>query len=247
VSRTHVERVVLESGRATGVIAVRHGLRRFLPADLVVLAAGGLGTPLILERSGLECRQRLFADPVLCLAALRPGSDQQREMPMPFAVQRDGYILSPYFDLLSFLFNRRWRAPASDLFSLMIKLADSPQGGISGRGLDKSLTARDQSRLHEAVGLATEILRRFGIPPSEIFLGTVNAGHPGGMMPLSEREAASLHPEGLPENLYLADVTLLPDSLGNPPILTILALALRVARRCLRALAGSIRTTAGRY
>jgi ferredoxin len=238
IPRARVERVVLQGGGAAGVIAARHGLRRFLRADLVVLAAGGLGTPLILERSGLECQKRLFVDPVLCLAAVRPGSNQQREIPMPFAVQREGYILSPYLDLLSFFFNRRWRLPASDLFSLMIKLADSPQGGISARGLDKPLSGRDRARLQEAVGLATEILRRFGIPPSEIFLGTLNAGHPGGMLPLSEREAACLHPEGLPENLYLADATLLPDSLGNPPILTILALARRVARLCLRRLSG---------
>jgi choline dehydrogenase-like flavoprotein len=134
---------------------------------------------------------------------------------MPFAVQRDGYILSP-------------------------------QGGISARGIDKPLTERDHARLQEAVGLGTKILRRFGIPPAEIFLGTLNAGHPGGMLPLSEREAESLHPEGLPENLYLADATLLPDSLGKPPILTILALARRVARRCLRVLAGSSRTAADR-
>ena len=63
-----------------------------------------------------------------------------------------------------------------------------------------------------------------------MFLGTINAGHPGGMLPLTEREAESLHNKNLPENLYIADATLFPCSLGNPPILTIMAIAKRVSR-----------------
>jgi choline dehydrogenase-like flavoprotein len=50
------------------------------------------------------------------------------------------------------------------------------------------------------------------------------------MLPLTAADAATLHPARLPANLYVADATLLPHSLGNPPILTILALAKRVAR-----------------
>ena len=39
-----------------------------------------------------------------------------------------------------------------------------------------------------------------------------------------------------PGNLYVADASLLPRSLGNPPILTIMALATRVAKACNEAL-----------
>jgi len=41
-----------------------------------------------------------------------------------------------------------------------------------------------------------------------------------------------VHDDRLPENLFVADATLFPRSLGNPPILTIIALAKRVARIC---------------
>jgi choline dehydrogenase-like flavoprotein len=54
------------------------------------------------------------------------------------------------------------------------------------------------------------------------------------MLPLTPAEAESLRPPGLPENLYLADTTLFPASLGKPPILTITALAKKVAKRILR-------------
>jgi hypothetical protein len=69
-----------------------------------------------------------------------------------------------------------------------------------------------------------------GVPRADTFLGTLNAGHPGGCLPLTPAEAEPLHDARLPENLYVADASLLPRSMGNPPILTIMALAQRVAR-----------------
>jgi choline dehydrogenase-like flavoprotein len=223
---------VIRGGRAAGVRA-RVGMRSvFFPADLVVLSAGGLGTPAILERSGIHCEPRLSVDPVLCVAAPWPGSRQHHEVPMPFVVQRPGYIISPYFDYLSFLFDRRWRRAADGVLALMIKLADSESGRVPARGsrLDKRLTTEDRRRLAEAEALCRDLLVRLGVDPADIFLGTLNAGHPGGMLPLTAADAATLHPARLPANLYVADATLLPHSLGNPPILTILALAKRVAR-----------------
>ena len=50
-----------------------------------------------------------------------------------------------------------------------------------------------------------------------------------GDSPLTAREAESLHDDRLPYNLYVADASLLPRSMGNPPILTIIALAKRVS------------------
>jgi choline dehydrogenase-like flavoprotein len=71
-----------------------------------------------------------------------------------------------------------------------------------------------------------------GIKKNDIFLGTINAGHPGGMLPLTVQEADTLHHRRLPPNLYIADATLFPASLGNPPILTIMAMAKKVSKLC---------------
>jgi hypothetical protein len=162
---------------------------------------------------------------------------QHREVPMPFVIQRPGYIVSPYFDYLSFLFNRRWRHPAEHVLGLMIKLSDSESGSVSGgrHDLDKRLTGRDHDRLAEAEALCRSLLVDFGVDPAAIFTGTLNAGHPGGMLPLTTAEAQTLHPDRLPPNLYVADASLFPRSLGNPPILTILALSRRVARAAMEA------------
>ena len=234
VSECKVQKVVVEHKRAAGVEAVTGWRTKFYPADLVVLAAGGLGTPVILQNSGIECKTNLFVDPVLCVAARIHGSRQNREIPMPFIVQRENYIISPYFDFLSFFFNRDWKCPPTDIFSLMIKLADSNTGSISNTRIGKSLTHKDQDNLKEGVGLCTEIFRRLGIRSDDLFLGTINAGHPGGMLPLTESEARTLHNAQLPENFYVSDASLFPRSLGNPPILTIAAMSKRISKLCLK-------------
>ncbi len=128
-----VERVEITDGRATGILARQGWRRRRYAADLVVLAAGGLGTPVILERSGIPTEHTLFVDPVLCVAARLPGCRQCFELQMPFVVQRDGFIVSPYFDYLSFFYNEAWRYPAEDLVGLMIKVADEETGQRRGR------------------------------------------------------------------------------------------------------------------
>ena len=225
-----VEKVVIENGRSTGVLAKHKQKLQFFPADLIILAAGGLGTPSILQNSGIQCEPHLFVDPVLCVACERPNSFQNKEIPMPFVSQKQGYILSPYFDLLSFYFNKKWRSPARNIISLMIKLSDANVGTLTGKTIDKTLTHQDNEKLEEAVALCVDVLKRLGVKKEEMFLGTINAGHPGGMLPLTTEEAQSMHSSRLPDNLYVADATLLPRSLGNAPILTIMAMAKRIAK-----------------
>jgi hypothetical protein len=226
-----VERVQIEGNRASGVWAVRGGKRQFLPADIVVVAAGGLDSPVILARSGIRWEQSLFVDPVLCVAGRREGTGPNGEISMPFVVQQDSYILSPYFDYLSYFYNRSWRRPASGVLSLMVKLADSGEGASLPGGIRKELAARDKMALAGAADLCRKILARLGVDPATVVLGTVNAGHPGASIPLAAGDAETLHPRQLPSNLYVSDASLLPRSLGNPPILTIMALSKAIGRK----------------
>ncbi len=230
ITGCEVKEIVIEKGIVTGVRA-KKGLRTvFYPADLVILAAGGFSTPTLLENAQIKCEPNLFVDPVLCVAAEHKGSLQNKEMTMPFAVQREHYIISPYFDFLSFYFNKNWRHPASDTLVLMIKLADTTSGTIEGKTIKNSLSAVDKERLQDGVKTCTEIFKRFGIDEKDLYLGTYNAGHPGGMLPLTSAEAETMHNDRLPENLYVADATLFPNSLGNPPILTIIAMSKKICK-----------------
>ncbi len=204
-----------------------------LEADVIIVAAGGYGTPDILRASGIDCKPHLFVDPVLCVAAPMKQARQQRQLLMPFVSMRDKYIISPYMDWLSFFFNRHWYKPIDGMVSLMIKLADVEQGDVHHNHMQKQLTPLDHQRLQQGVKDCREILLAMGVKEQDIFLGTLNAGHPGGMLPLTEAEAQTLHSPHLPDNLYVCDASLLPQSLGLPPILTIMALAKRIAKQIL--------------
>ncbi|MBQ9004067.1 MAG: GMC family oxidoreductase [Eggerthellaceae bacterium] len=229
-----VESVIIEGRRATGVVVRRGPKREMEAADVVVLAAGGLGTPPILEASGIPAKPTLFVDPVLCVAAPWEGAGLDRQLPMPFVSQQPDYILSPYFDWLSFYFNKGWRAPSGDIVSIMIKMADASVGSYDGRHLVKPLVDSDWETIAHAVDVSYDILEEVGVPRDRTFFGTLNAGHPGGCFPLTEAEAGSLHHAALPQNLHIADASLFPRSMGNPPILTIMALAKRIARNAVQ-------------
>ena len=227
-----VREVVVEDGRATGVVVRTGGKTELVAADVVVLAAGGLGTPVILEASGIPASPTLFVDPVLCVATRWEGAGLERQLPMPFVSEQSDYILSPYFDWLSFYFNKDWRMPHGDIVSLMIKMADASIGSYDGRRLDKPLVDSDWEVIARAVDQCHDIFEEVGVPREKTFFGTLNAGHPGGCFPLTEAEAETLHHDVLPDNLFIADASLFPRSMGNPPILTIMALAMKVARKC---------------
>ena len=219
------------TNRTAQTVHVSRGLQHLtLEADIIIVAAGGYGTPDILRASGIDCQSTLFVDPVLCVAAPMEKAHQDRQLLMPFVSHRDKYIISPYMDWLSFFFNRQWHKPMDGMVSLMIKLADVEQGDVHHNKMTKTLTPLDKQRLQQGVDDCREILMQMGANEHDIFLGTLNAGHPGGMLPLTQAEATSLHSSLLPDNLYVCDATILPQSLGLPPILTIMALAKRISR-----------------
>jgi len=232
IKKCKAMKIRTEGNRAVGVEAKKKLRTSFFPADLVVLAAGGFSTPVILANSNITVEPKLFVEPVLCVAARLENAGQNREIPMPFIVEMGRFIISPYFDYLSFYFNKKWRHSPENIVSLMIKLADENRGKISGRFFDKRLTENDASNLDSGIKICKQILGQVGADEDKVFLGTLNACHPGGTLPLTPETAESFHHPSLPENVYVADGSLFPESVGKPHILTIVAMAKRVSRIC---------------
>jgi choline dehydrogenase-like flavoprotein len=235
MTNTAVRKVLLEGNRARGVL-VSHGFTtEKINADVIVLSAGGVGTAQILRESSLPARDKLWVDVVLTVGGVSKDSNMLKEPPMAWFIKKDNYILSPYFDLLSFWFHKPWKSvPAEDRVGMMIKYADAENGRVNADGtVAKSLTDEDKEGLKKAKAEATEIMEASGVKGPFVD-GMIHGGHLGGTVPLEREDVATMHPSGLPESLWVADLSLMPRSQGLPAMLTTAALALRVAKRIIQ-------------
>ena len=231
-SKSPVEKVITENGRVTGVMTRDN---KKYNADVVVLAAGGIGSPQILKNSGLKSEDHLWADIVLTMGGVLKDARQLEEPPMAWYTQEKDYILSPYPDILSHYFHKPWRnVPIQDRVGLMVKLADTEEGTVYANGkVDKPLTAHDHERLDLAINQAQEVMEGAGVS-GPFIRGVPNGGHLGGTVPLMKEDVANMRPSWLPGGLWVADLSLAPSSQGLPTILLTAALALRVARNILK-------------
>jgi choline dehydrogenase-like flavoprotein len=230
-----VKNVLMEGNRARGVI-FSHGLTSDrIKADVVVLSAGGVGTAQILRASKLPARDKLWVDVVLTIGGISKNSNMLKEPPMAWFIKKDNYILSPYFDLLSYWFHKPWKNVAvEDRVGMMIKLADTEQGAVAADGsITKSLTEKDYQGLEGAKVEAKRILEASGVTGPFVD-GMIHGGHLGGTVPLTKDDVDTMHPSWLPQDLWVADLSLMPRSQGLPTMLTAAALSLRVARKIIK-------------
>jgi len=227
-----VEKVIIENGKVRGVIVRSRNKLRTIKSDIVVLAAGGIGTAQILKASGLPAKDNLWVDIVLTLGGVLKGANQIKEPPMAWYTKHEDYILSPYLDILSHWFHKPWRnVSIDDRVGIMVKLADIEEGAVFADGkVQKAIKEEDHLRLDEAIGKAKQIMESAGVSGPYIN-GIHNGGHLGGTVPLTKEDVDLMKPSGLPEGLWVADLSLAPRSQGLPTILLTSALALRVARK----------------
>jgi choline dehydrogenase-like flavoprotein len=232
LTNTTVEKVLVDGTRACGVQFTHGSSTQKINADVVVLSAGGIGTAQILRASGLPAKENLWVDVVLTVGGISKGSRMLNEPPMAWFVKKNNYMLSPYFDLLSYWFHKPWKSvPAEDRVGMMIKLADTEQGTVATDGtVTKSLTQTDYRNLDKAKAEATQILESSRVKGPFVD-GMIHGGHLGGTVPLRKGDVETMHPSWLPEDLWVADLSLMPCSQGLPAMLTTSALSLRVSRK----------------
>ena len=149
---SRVQKVIVEGGRAKGVLVSKGPSIERIDADVVVLSAGGIGDAQILRSSDLPAKDNLWVDVVLTVGGVSKDARMLNEPPMVWFAKKENYILSPYFDLLSYWFHKPWKdVSAEDRVGMMIKLADIEQGSVAADGtVTKSLTELDLQRLEEA-------------------------------------------------------------------------------------------------
>lgn len=234
LTETRVTFVKISDGRATGVMCETADGSFEVRADKTILCAGGLGTPVILQNSGIDAGNALFMD-VFRVVYGRSSQFAAVNEPAMTAVfethDRAGYLLTPYVDIsLYFQGIAGWFGDLSP-YGIMIKIKDDNHGRVDRDGnVSKSLTEKDRQRLSDGVALAGKILVEAGASAESITVSEPAGGHIGGSAAIGDVVDSSLECRSA-KHLYVCDASVFPESPGLPPILTICALGKWLGKR----------------
>ena len=228
LTETRVKSVNVSLGRASGVVCETSNGPLQINAQTVILCAGGLGTPVILQNSGVKAGQSLFLDLFTIVYGRSSKFVMGLEPSMPTIFDEHkgrGYVLSPHVDVaLMFQGLSGWfgdRPP----YGIMVKTKDSNEGKVDEKGrVFKYLTADDRNNFSEGEKLAGDILRQAGVESDFITVSKPIGGHPGGTAAIGEVINPNLECKDV-KGLYVCDASVFPNSPGLPPILTIASLA----------------------
>jgi choline dehydrogenase-like flavoprotein len=245
-TRCRVDEVLHTGGRVRGVRVRERSRTREITADHVIVAAGGIGTPMLLRDSRLPISEGMAMD--LTLMVYGYSSDvtgQGYEPPMTWSCADDrlGVLYSTLIDPwlmypiimaakgpLYPLTWRRWR----NTLGVMVKLKDEISGSFDARGrISKGTTDADRARLLRAQDVGRQILKRAGCDPRRIITTPLRGTHPCATVRIGDVLTSDL--ETSVEGLYVCDASVFPQPLARPTVLTIMSLAMRLADKLIKA------------
>jgi choline dehydrogenase-like flavoprotein len=246
---TEVREVLIKDNRAVGV-KVRSKDRSIpekLYADTVVLAAGGMGTPMILQRSGIEeAGKSFFMDPMNVTVGFTKERGPWKGMTFTHAcedyeesdhfiignVSGSGAWMSQMVRFRTF-FKNALKFSKSGMYAMgmFTKIADENRGWINSRGkMSKPITATDAMRMKKGDDLCREMLVKAGCEADSISVSTMIGGHPGGTAAMGVVVNENFETRKV-KNLYVCDTSVFPRSPGAPPVLTLIAMVKQWARK----------------
>ncbi|TAL35235.1 MAG: GMC family oxidoreductase [Spirochaetes bacterium] len=240
-----ISKVIKDGTHVKGIEGTLGGKSFTATAPVVILAAGGIGTPRILQASGLaKAGEGMAMDVTVMVYGTTKEKGIGKEPPMTWSWENDedGYMLSTLIDpwllyplgamrvgIKQALMWPKW----GNILGVMIKLKDDISGGVyPGGRISKPLTPKDTVRLAHARATCERILIEAGASPSSIFMRPLMGTHPSGTVRIGTMLDTNLKTEI--DGLYVCDASTFPESLDRPTVLTIIGLSKRLAGHLLK-------------
>jgi choline dehydrogenase-like flavoprotein len=236
INGADVQKVILQGKQAVGVEWLSKGEHHRAYASQIILAAGGISSPQILQRTGMNrAGDGFFCDPLIIVQGTIEGIAAGKEIPMTtgLACEEEGYILTDItlprlvYQVLTaqaFRLNRLFHH--NNTVGIMVKIKDSIGGKITAQGkVQKKFTQEDKQKMQQGYFQAREILEHAGA--KGIFHTPWTSAHPGGSVRIGELVDSNLQTEY--KNLYVCDCSVIPTEWGLPPTWTMLSLGKRLA------------------
>ena len=230
VTGAEVVKVSTASKSIKSVEYIKDGKDKSIESDLVILAAGAIDSAVILQKSGIDAGNKLFFDPFVSVGGVLKDINFNSETQMNGLAVGKEYILAPHFSsfIAKYIKETDPEIEDKDILSIMVKVPDDMVGTVDSEGnVFKFNTIDDIRRLAQGSAAAGAILEKAGVDPTTMTSTVFRGAHPGGTAAIGEVVDKNLKTEI--DGLYVSDASVIPVSPGKPPILLILALALRLA------------------
>ncbi|MBU3914742.1 GMC family oxidoreductase [bacterium] len=237
ITEAKVKKVLIENNKAVGVEYRKGGTAYKVMAPLVIISAGGIGSPVILNASGIKNTGKdFFFDPLITVMGAAKDIKGGKEIPMAAGIhmEEEGYLMTDmtiprtlYMGFAAEVFRLHKLFSHSKILTIMIKAKDELGGSItSNGGVRKRLSKNDLGKLQKGQERAEKILKNAGA--KGIFKSWYLASHPGGTVKINEIVNSDLKSEV--DNLYVCDCSVIPESWGLPPTFSLIALGKRLAK-----------------
>ncbi len=235
-NETYCEKLIIENGKVMGVMtADAKGRKKKHLSDIVIVAAGGIGSPMLLQNSGIEAGKNIFVDPYTVAIGYLDRKIMKTEVTRQSGIlmKEEGISLGDasipfqaYNKLI--LSNKKIDKifKRNQSISISVEINDDPSGEITSTGkIKKNLSENDFQKLEKGKKIAKEILETAGA--KDIWFTRIAGVHPGGGCKIGSVVDENLSTSI--KNLYVCDASVLPEAFAIPPVLSILALGKRLA------------------
>lgn len=224
IDNSPVTKITGKDGHVTGVLSYDQEYE----ADMVVSCAGAIETPRLLRSAGLVAGRHLFVDTFVTVGGVLQDIDFYKEVSMNALYKGDRFILAPHYSSLLTSHLEKHGFQDKDILGIMVKIEDEMYGHVEADQVVKNNTSNDVGLMAEGSALAGAILAEAGVDPGTFISTPARGAHPGGTAAIGDVVDKNLETEM--EGLYVCDASVFPSAPGAPPVLTILALAKRLAK-----------------
>ncbi len=224
VENTQVTGLMIHDGE---IIGVKSHEKEF-PADVVVLAPGAVETPKLLQKAGLNAGDNFFVDTFVTVGGILKNVKFNSEVQMNALLKCDDIILAPHFSEILVDKLQKYGARTEDILGMMVKIKDECSGIVKNDSVTKYSTSNDVGLIAKGSAIAGSILTEAGVDPKTITSTYARGAHPGGTAAIGNVVDKNL--ETKISGLFVADASVFPQAPGAPPVLTIVALAKRLAK-----------------
>ena len=238
LTNTYVEEVIVDNKTAVGVIARnKNNEEMAVKAKVVVLSAGGIGSPVILQKTGIhEAGQKFFFDPFCLTFGYRDEkTSYHSEPPMVTGLHTDDGVMVTDMSMPWTMY-ANYTTKSKKLFKtfrtkntlgLMTKISDDLEGSVGiNEEITKRLTSDDHYKIEKGRAISRKILRNLGA--KDVWFAGYGAAHPGGTCRIGSVVDANLETEFT--NLFVVDASVIPEQWGLPPVLSVVCLGRRLSK-----------------